>query len=89
MVHRCHKLPAEVNRFLPFVIHSDRLYSYRTLEGLQQAINIMSRVSSLPSKSDYAIQVLKENYSFFNDQFVLFFSEIIDYISTEYQIIIE
>jgi acyl carrier protein phosphodiesterase len=71
------------------MIHSDRLYSYRTLEGLQQAIDIMSRVSSLPSKSDYAIQVLTDNYSFFDDQFELFFAEILEYISTEYQIIIK
>jgi len=86
MVQRCHLLPARVNRFLPFMIHSDRLYSYRTLDGLKQAIDIMSKVSSLPSNSEFAIQILKENYTFYNDQFKIIFADIIEHISKEFQI---
>lgn len=88
MLLRFNYLPATVRRFLPFMIHSDRLFRYRTVDGIKQAIEIMSSVSSLPSNSEYAIEVLKENYSVFNEQFHIFFPEIIEYVSSEYGIVI-
>ncbi len=86
MVQKSNLLPASVRRFLPYMIHSDRLYSYRTIDGLKQAIDIMSSVSTLPANSEFGIQVLKDNYPFYNDHFHLFFDQIIDYIAQEYQI---
>lgn len=84
MVRKHSLLPARVKHFLPFMIQSNRLYSYRTYEGLKRAIEIMSSVSSLPDNSTYAIDTLKLNYEFISSQFNSFFPEIIDYVQVEH-----
>ena len=69
------------------MIQSNRLYSYKTYEGLSRALEIMSSVTSLPSNSSYAIETLKSNSDFFTAQFNLFFPELISFVSNEFGII--
>ena len=47
----------------------------------------MSRVTSLPDRTEFAIETLIYNYSFIRDQFLIFFPDIIDYIKEEYNIV--
>ena len=54
-------LPARVQGFLPFLIQNRRLESYATVDGIIQSIEIMSKYSSLPDKSDFARNVLIHN----------------------------
>jgi len=86
MVRKHSLLPDRVKRFLPFMIQSNRLYSYKTYDGLKRAIEIMSSVTSLPENSAYAIDTLKSNYAFFTNQFNIFFPELITYVNTEFGI---
>jgi len=86
MVHRYSLLPDQVKRFLPFMIQSNRLYSYRTKEGLKRAIDIMSSVTSLPDKSSSALIVLAENHDQFYLQFNTLFPELIEFVQKEFGI---
>jgi hypothetical protein len=47
----------------------------------------MSRVTSLPDKTDFAIATLRNNYLFIRNQFEMFFPDLIDYVIVEYGII--
>jgi acyl carrier protein phosphodiesterase len=70
-------LPRRVQGFLPFIIQNRRLESYATVDGIQKAMEIMGRYSSLPQKSAEATGILKENYSFLENNFFDFMADII------------
>ena len=86
MVQHYSLLPDRVKKFLPFMIQSNRLYSYRTQDGVKRAIEIMSSVTSLPENSAYAIETLSNNYEQFSSNFNSFFPEIIEFVAVEFGI---
>jgi len=65
-------LPKQVKIFLPFMISSNRLSSYKTLEGIQKTLEIMSRNTSLPAKTNFAIDIIKNNYDNFESESIIF-----------------
>lgn len=79
-------LPSKVKMFLPFLIKSRRLETYADIEGLRTALNIMVRHTSLPDKTDLAIDVLLENYDAIESEFHAFMRDIIAYIVNEKEI---
>ncbi len=93
-VSHCHEvlvknylvLPKRVKMFLPFLIQSRRLETYAEIEGLRTALNIMVRHTSLPDKTDSAIDILLENYEALETEFHTFMKDIIAYIEKEKEI---
>jgi len=79
-------LPERPKKFLPFMIQSNRLYSYRTLEGVKRAIEIMSSVTSLPDKSAFVMEVLNRDYPQLSEQFNILFPEIIAFVVNDFGI---
>lgn len=79
-------LPMEVKQFLPFLIQHKRLESYAKKENLFQVLEIMSRHTSLPSNSHYAMQILSEEYDQFETLFKSFFDEMVEYVEREFGI---
>ncbi len=79
-------LPAEVQEMVPKLIANDRLHSYRKIEGIRSVLSTMAIYTSLPDHSNFAIQVLEENYDFLKENFFLFFSEIKYYVETVHHI---
>lgn len=79
-------LPHKVKLFLPFIIQSRRLESYSTVEGLRAALEIMSRRTSLPDQTDYAIRTILDEYDDFENEFDSFMTDLISYVSNEHKI---
>ena len=79
-------LPFRVKQFLPFLIQHKRLESYANRENLFHVLEIMSRRTSLPSNSEWAIQILNQEYSQFEALFRSFFPEIIDYVESNFDV---
>lgn len=82
-------LPFRVKQFLPFLIQHKRLESYAKVENLYQVLEIMSRRTSLPSKSEFALQVLIREYDQFDALFHRFFAEMIEYVERDFNILIQ
>ena len=82
-------LPLRVKQFLPFLIHHRRLESYAQRENLLPVLDIMSRRTSLPSNSAWAIQMLNEEYDQFEALFRSFFPEMIAYVESDFMVKIE
>jgi len=80
------RLPREVKYFLPFLIKSRRLESYAEIEGVKCALDIMAKRTSLPNQSQFAIQVLTDYYSDFEEEFHAFMPDIINHISQTHHI---
>jgi len=86
MVRNYHLLPKEVKYFLPFVIQSGRLASYATTTGIGEALSIMSRRTTLPNRTQAAIELLKTNYNGFKDDFEILFPFLIESVEQTYGI---
>ena len=86
MVRNFHHLPNDVKYFLPFIIQSGRLASYATTEGIGEALNIMSRRTSLPNRTDAAIELLTKEYTEFRSEFEILFPFLIESVEAAYGI---
>ena len=79
-------LPKRVQGFLPFLIQNRRLESYATKDGIQKSLRTMSRYTSLPEKSVKAMEIMKSNQQFFDDNFAGFIKDMIDFVENNYDI---
>jgi acyl carrier protein phosphodiesterase len=79
-------LPFKVKQFLPFLIQHKRLESYAHRETMFHVLEIMSRRTSLPSKSEWAVQILHQEYDQFELLFRSFFAEMIEYVEMEFAV---
>ncbi len=77
-------LPFRVQGFLPFLIQHRRLESYATTDGIIQALQIMSKYSSLPAKNDFVKRTLQDNYEPLEANFKIFMAEIIRFITDKF-----
>jgi acyl carrier protein phosphodiesterase len=84
-----HILPRKVQNFLPRMIAHDRIYSYKYFYGLEKALTVMSKHTSLPDYTTKAMSILSDNYSLINRNFMEFFPEIIDFITEHYSVDIQ
>lgn len=82
-------LPFRVKQFLPFLIQHKRLESYAQRESLFHVLEIMSRRTSLPANSEWAMQILHQEYDQFEALFRSFFAELITYVETDFGIKID
>lgn len=76
-------LPMRVKQFLPFLIQHKRFESYAQKENLFHVLEIMSSRTSLPSNSEWAMEMLHQEYDQFGSLFMSFFGEIIDYVEVK------
>jgi len=82
-------LPFKVKQFLPFLIQHKRFESYAHRENMFQVLEIMSRRTSLPKNSDWAMAMLNQEYTQFETLFRVFFAELIVYVETDFGVKIE
>ena len=83
------QLPAQVKLFVPFLIQNKRLQSYASFEGIEKTLRIMVKHTSLPAETDFALKILESEYKFFNHAFNRFFPEIIQFVETKGEFVIE
>ena len=73
-------LPTRVQKFLPFMILRNWLGTYKTIEGIDSIFERMAKRTSLPAESGFAIKIIRKHYSEFNDEFNLFFEDLIEFV---------
>ncbi|GET21015.1 ACP phosphodiesterase [Prolixibacter denitrificans] len=76
-------LPARVKLFTPFLIQHKRLESYAQFKGIEESLSILSRRTSLPEETPFAMKTLTEEYAQFDEAFARFFPEIIQFAIEE------
>jgi acyl carrier protein phosphodiesterase len=70
-------LPERFQKLMPFMIADNWLLSYAEIEGIQRVLNGMNRRTKNKSGMHMATYELKEFYSEFENEFTLFFEELI------------
>jgi len=73
-------LPEGLQRMVPYIIKNRWFYSYGTLEGVQSVLIGMSKGTSLPDESVFAIKVIREHYETLKKDFFEFFPQLIGHI---------
>lgn len=74
-------LPDRVNYMLQYMVPQNWLYNYRTLEGINQSLNGLSRRTKFDSGMENAVEDLEEHYDEFNQDFKTFFPDIDNFVS--------
>jgi len=73
------RLPLQVQQFLPFLIKNKRLESYATVEGILEAIGIMSKYSSLPNKPTQLKSTWMNDYQYLEENFTAFMPDLVSF----------
>lgn len=76
-------LPRNSQMRLPFMAKSNWLYSYRNIDGIQKALTGMSKRTNYANNMDNAHHILKEKELELNNDFKLFFPELIEFTNSE------
>lgn len=79
-------LPLEVKEFLPFMIRSNRLYSYSTLAGIERALSIMSSYTSLPNEHVRGIGILQQHEKEIAQHFAHLLGDMVKHLNAKYDL---
>jgi len=82
-------LPEAIKRWFPTFLENNWMMAYRSVDGIEQVLERMSANTSLPNHASYAVEVLKEQYSYFEEDFKEFFPLIVSFLEEKYQITID
>ena len=88
MVNNFDILPEDVRKMMPFFIINNWIESYQTRSGIRHVLRTLSKRSSLPNETRFAMKALKKNYYSLQDDFMEFFPQLIDYVENEFGIAI-
>ena len=72
-------LPTRIQRMMPYMISDNWLLSYATIPGISKILNQMNVRTKGISKMNFAVLELEEFYTEFEEEFISFFAELIDY----------
>ena len=70
-------LPLRIQNLMPFMIADNWLLNYSKIEGVQCVLDGMNRRTKYKSKMNEATKELKIHYNEFEEEFTLFFDELI------------
>jgi acyl carrier protein phosphodiesterase len=73
-------LPNQVKYFLPFMAKNNWLKIYGDIKGIERVLKGLSKRTSLPDKTSFAIDILQSEYEALKEEFFMFFSDIKLYI---------
>ena len=63
LVNNYEILPPNVKEMMPFFIINNWIESYQTVNGIKHVLKTLSKHSTLPSETRFAIRALKKNYN--------------------------
>lgn len=72
-------IPPRFQKLTPYMIEGNWLLSYATVEGIQIVLNGMNHRTKGRSKMNEATKELQEHYDAFENDFTLFFEELIEF----------
>ena len=79
-------LPDSIKRWLPTFLENNWMMAYTTVEGIELVLERMSANTSLPDHSAFAVEVLRNDYSVFMEDFLEFFPTIVEFLEEKYEI---
>jgi len=75
-------IPAKARRITVSIIANRWFHRYKTKEGIKEVLDKMAKYRNIPDESNFAISVLSKYEKEFNEEFDIFFQEIIFYLGS-------
>ena len=82
-------LPSAIKRWFPTFLENNWMMAYQSVDGIELVLERMAANTSLPNHAGYAVDVLREQYDTFREDFLEFFPLIIQFLEEKYQIRID
>ncbi|MDR1667066.1 MAG: ACP phosphodiesterase [Bacteroidales bacterium] len=79
-------LPERLQEYLPAFMNERWIERYSTIEGIRDVLDAMSKRTSLPNETEFAIGVMEAFYDNFRYEFFDFFGQIIEFVETKFMI---
>lgn len=79
-------LPERLQNYLPGFMNERWIERYATIDGIRDVLDAMSKRTSLPNETEFAIGVMEAYYSDFQHEFYDFFGQIIEFVETKFMI---
>ena len=79
-------LPDSIKWWFPTFLENNWMMAYTNVEGIELVLERMSANTSLPDHSAFAVEVLRNQYSIFMEDFLEFFPEIVEFLEEKYEI---
>jgi acyl carrier protein phosphodiesterase len=89
MLNNFEILPERLKNYLPGFMNERWIERYATLEGIRDVLDVMSKRTSLPKETEFAISVMEAFYRDFRHEFYDFFSQIIEFVESKFMISIQ
>ncbi|MBN2213726.1 MAG: DUF479 domain-containing protein [Bacteroidales bacterium] len=81
-----HIMPDEVKAFVPAFINNDWLNTYKSIEGIEIVLDKMSKRTSLPDETKFAIKVFRDEYDYIEEEFLAYFPTLMDFVTKKFGI---
>ncbi len=78
-----HMLPQRTKVMLTYMISNNWLVSYASMEGIHKVLTGMSKRTSFESGMEKAAEELRANYTYYENEFRIFFKDLESYVLTE------
>jgi acyl carrier protein phosphodiesterase len=76
----------EIQEFIPRFMNYGWMASYATIDGIQKVLTGMVKHTSLPDKTDDALEIFEMYYNDFRQEFYDYFPQLVDYIEENFQV---
>ncbi|MDR1156563.1 MAG: ACP phosphodiesterase [Bacteroidales bacterium] len=86
MLNNFEILPERLQNYLPGFMNERWIERYATLEGIRDVLETMSKRTSLPNETEFAISVMEAFYNDFRYEFFDFFGQIIEFVEVKFMI---
>ena len=79
-------LPVAIKNWFPTFLENNWMMAYTSVDGIELVLERMAANTSLPDYSAFAVEVLRDQYSLFQEDFLKFFPLIIKFLEEKYEI---
>ncbi|MDR0712951.1 MAG: ACP phosphodiesterase [Bacteroidales bacterium] len=86
MLNNLEILPERLQNHLPGFMNERWIERYATIDGIRDVLDTMSKRTSLPNETEFAISVMEAFYDNFRYEFFDFFGQIIEFVETKFMI---
>lgn len=77
-------LPQRSQKILFYMVEQDWLSNYAQLSGIEKTLINLSKRAKFDSKMEFASRELKKDLLFFQEHFMIFFPELLEFIKLKY-----
>jgi acyl carrier protein phosphodiesterase len=86
MLNNFEILPERLQSYLPGFMQERWIERYATVDGIRDVLDTMSKRTSLPNETEFAVGVMEAYYDDFRREFFDFFGQIIEFVESKFMI---